>query len=133
LQINSPLHYRRRACLKIKRDFRNPILAGGEGRNSILHNRTPNNEDDVLRLSFKIMKIAASKMTLIQNNHLELLPFCDIEEIKAENPDLAFSLDAVGLFLHSLLEQEKSTAEKQTVKFSPPDLPGIFSRSFYQK
>jgi hypothetical protein len=24
----------------------------------------------------------------------------------------------VGLFLHSLLEQEKSTAEKQTVKFS---------------
>jgi hypothetical protein len=105
-------------CLKIKRDFRNPILAGGEGRNSILHNRTPNNEDEVLRLSFKIMKIAASKMTLIQNNHLELLPFCDIEEIKADNPDLAFSLDAVGLFLHSLLEQEKSTAEKQTVKFS---------------
>jgi hypothetical protein len=105
-------------CLKIKRDFRNPILAGGEGRNSILHNRTPNNEDDVLRLSFRIMKIAASKMTLVQKNCLELLPFCDIEEIKAESPDLAFSLDAVGLFLHSLLEQEKSTAEKQTIKFS---------------
>lgn len=105
-------------CLKIKRDFRNPILAGGEGRNSILHNRTPNNENDVLRLSFKIMKIAASKMTIIQDNRLELLPFCDIEEIKSESPDLAFSLDAVGLFLHSLLEQEKSTAEKQTVRFS---------------
>lgn len=106
------------ACLKIKRDFRIPILAGGEGRTSILHNRQPNNEDEVMRLSFKIMKIAAAKMTLIQNNHLELLPFCDIEEIKAESPDLAFSLDAVGLFLHSLLEQEKSTAEKQTVKFA---------------
>lgn len=104
--------------LKIKRDIRNPILAGGEGRNSILHNRVLSNEDDVLRLSFRIMKIAASKMTLVQNNRLELLPFCDIEEIKAESPDLAFSLDAVGLFLHSLLEEEKSTAEKQTIKFS---------------
>jgi hypothetical protein len=105
-------------CLKIKRDFRNPILAGGEGRSSILHNRILNNEDEVLRLAFKTMKIAASTMTLVQNNRLELLPFCDIEEIKAESPDLAISLDAVGLFLHSLLEQEKSTAEKQTVRFS---------------
>jgi hypothetical protein len=105
-------------CLKIKRDFRNPIQAGGEGRKSILHNRPLDNEDEVLRLSFKIMKIAASKMTIIQNKRLELLPFCDIEEIKGESPDLAFSLDAVGLFLHSLLEQEKSTAERQTVKFS---------------
>lgn len=105
-------------CLKIKRDFRNPILAGGEGRNSILYNRSFSSEDEVLRLSFKIMKIAASKMTVVQNNRLELLPFCDIEEIKEENSDLAFSLDAIGLFLHSLLEQEKSTAEKQTIKFS---------------
>lgn len=106
------------ASLKIKRDFRNPILSGGEGRNSILQNRFFNNEDDVLRLSFKIMKIAASKMILIQDENLELLPFCDVEEIKAESSELAFSLDTVGLFLHSLLEQEKSTAERQTVKFT---------------
>lgn len=106
------------ACLKIKRDFQNPILAGGEGRNSILQNRHLNDEDDVLRLSFKIMKIAASKMVFIQNNRLELLPSCDIDEIKAENSELAFSLDAVGMFLHSLLEQEKSDAQGQTVKFT---------------
>lgn len=106
------------ACLKIKRDFQNPILAGGEGRHSILQNRFFSNEDEVLRLSFKIMKIAASKMIILQDGNLELLPFCDLEEVKAESSELAFSLDAVGLFLHSLLEQEKSSAEKQTVRFT---------------
>ncbi len=106
------------ACLKIRRDFYNPILAGGEGRNSILQNHYFSDADEAVRLSFKIMKIAASKMVVVEKGSLELLPSCDIETVKSESVELTQSLDAINLFLHSLLEQEKSTAERQIIKFT---------------
>ena len=103
--------------MKVRRDINNPIKLGGKGRISILRDQQIR-ENEIVRLSFKAMKIASSKMTLIENNNLELLPSCDIETIKNEDVQFKQLLDSVSLFLHSLLEEESSTAEIQTVRFT---------------
>ncbi|HEY0771934.1 MAG TPA: hypothetical protein VGD31_16525 [Sphingobacteriaceae bacterium] len=105
------------AEMKVRRDINNPLILGGKGRSPVLRGKELR-ENEIVQLSFKAMKIAATKMVLIENNSLELLPYCDIEKIKDEDIQFKQLLDSVSLFLHSLLEEERSTAEKQTIRFT---------------
>ncbi len=105
------------AEMKVRRDIKNPLILGGEGRSSVLRGQRLR-ENEIVRLSFKAMKIASSKMVLIEDNNLELLPGCDMEAIKDADIQFKQLLDSVSLFLHSLLEEESSTAEIQTIRFT---------------
>jgi hypothetical protein len=104
--------------LKIRRDVLNPIRFGGEGRIPIL----PNAEETqtTIRLAFKAMKIAAYKMALRseQDNSLELLSSCDIEDVLLSDERLKAVLDPTGLFLHSLLIPTRVTPEKLEIGFA---------------
>jgi hypothetical protein len=59
------------------------------------------------------MKLAAGKMTLRQNDVLELTPSCDIEAALLADERLKLILDPTGLFLHSLCESRVEKADKQ--------------------
>jgi hypothetical protein len=104
--------------LKIRRDVLNPTSLGGEGRKPILPNALET--ETTIRLAFKAMKLAAFKMTarLEQDNSLELLSSCDIEDVLLSDERLKTVLDPTGLFLHSLLIPHRSTPEKLEIEFA---------------
>jgi hypothetical protein len=102
--------------LKIRRDVRNPLRAGGD-RPSLLRT-TDLGEGEIVRLSFLAMKIAASKMVLVSEDRVDLLPTCSAEDIRKADPRFATHLDEISLFLHSLLETESSSAESLQIRFS---------------
>jgi hypothetical protein len=104
--------------LKIRRDVLNPTSFGGVGRAPII----PNVEgtETTIRLAFKAMKVAAYKMTILseQNNSLELLSSCDVDEVLLSDVRLKEVPDPSRLFLHSLLIPSRATAEKLEIGFA---------------
>lgn len=104
--------------LKIRRDVLNPTSFGGAGRAPIIPNAE--GSETMIRLAFKAMKLAAYKMTILseQNNALELLSSCEVDEVLLSDERLKAIIDPAGLFLHSLLIPSRSNAEKLEIGFA---------------
>jgi hypothetical protein len=104
--------------LKIRRDVLNPTSFGGAGRAPIIPNAE--GSETMIRLAFKAMKLAAYKMTTLseQNNTLELLSSCEVDEVLLSDERLKAIIDPAGLFLHSLLIPSRSNAEKLEIGFA---------------
>lgn len=88
------------ARIKILRDIYEPIRAGGVGREPMdAGNRS---SDEVVRLSFLGMMVAAAKMTEKSCGELLLSSECGLEEVLATD-ELRMIVSPTGLFLNSLL------------------------------